>query len=69
MCRQHINVEVPASMGAGTEENIQCKVPKVDKNHWVKTMENIVLYLKLIRAVRGALLAHEIHTTSKYFIF
>ena len=29
------------------------KVPKVDKNNWAKTMENIALHLKLIRGMRG----------------
>ena len=32
-------------------------VPKVDKNDWSKTMENVVLYLKIMRGVRGVLLA------------
>ena len=36
------------------------KVPKVGKNNWVKTMENIVLHLKLGRGMRGAPLAYVI---------
>ena len=28
-------------------------VPKVDKKHWAQTMENIVLFLKFVREVRG----------------
>ena len=34
------------------------KVPKVDKNNLEKTMENIVMYLKLVRGMRGTLLAY-----------
>ena len=33
------------------------KAPKVDKNNREKTMENIVMYLKLVRGMRGTLLA------------
>ena len=29
------------------------KVPKVDKNNWARTMENIVLHLKLIKELRS----------------
>ena len=36
------------------------KVPKVHKDNWAKTIENIVLYLKLVRGVRGVLLAYVI---------
>ena len=34
--------------------------PKVDKNNWVKTMENIVMYLKLMRHMKGTLLAYVV---------
>ena len=30
------------------------KAPKVNKNYWVMTVENIVMYLKLMRGMRGA---------------
>ena len=33
------------------------EAPKVDKNNWAKTMENIVLLLKFVRGMRGTLLA------------
>ena len=33
---------------------------KVDKSSWVKTMESIVLHLKLVMGVRGALLAYNV---------
>ena len=33
---------------------------KVDKNNWAKTIENIVLHLKLMRGMRGALLAYVV---------
>ena len=33
---------------------------KVDKNNWAKTVENIVLHLKLIRGMRGTPLAHVV---------
>ena len=36
------------------------EAPKVDKNYWVKTMENIVLQLKLDGEVRGDPLAYVI---------
>ena len=29
------------------------KAPKVDNNNWAKTMENIVIYFKLVRDMRG----------------
>ena len=35
----------------------EIKAPKVDKNNWVMTMENAVIYLKLVRGMRGTLLA------------
>ena len=34
------------------------EVPKFDKSDWAKPMENIVLHLKLVRGVRGTLLAY-----------
>ena len=34
------------------------EVPKIDKNNWAKTMENIVMYLKLVRGMRGTLLSY-----------
>ena len=34
--------------------------PKFDKNNWVKTVENIVLHLKLIRGMRGVPLAYVV---------
>ena len=34
--------------------------PKVDKNNWAKTIENIVLNLKLVRCIRGALPAYVV---------
>ena len=36
------------------------KAPKVDKNNWAKTMENIVLHLKLVKGMRGALLVYVV---------
>ena len=33
-------------------------MPKVNKNNWAKTMENVVLQLKLLKDMRGALLVH-----------
>ena len=43
------------------------EVPKVDKNKWAKTMENIVLHLKLMSRVSGApvayLVQHHIKVT------
>ena len=36
------------------------KAPKVDKNNWVMTMENIVTYLKLVRGMRGDPLAYVV---------
>ena len=39
------------------EKTDNIKASKVDKNNWAKTMENIVLYLKLVRGVRGSSLA------------
>ena len=36
------------------------KTPKVDKNNWSKTMENIVMYLKLMRGMRGVPLAYVV---------
>ena len=36
------------------------EAPKVDTNKWAKTMENIVLHLKLMRGMRGALLAYVV---------
>ena len=36
-------------------DNIEA--PKVDKNNWAKTMENIVMYLKVVRGMRGTPLA------------
>ena len=34
--------------------------PKVDKSYWTKTMENLELPLKLMRGMRGALLAYVV---------
>ena len=36
------------------------KVPKVGKNNRVKTMEKIVLYLELVRGVRGVPFAYVV---------
>ena len=36
------------------------KAPKVDKNNWVKNMENIVLPLKLVTGMRGLILAYVV---------
>ena len=36
------------------------EAPKVDKNNWAKTVENIVLHLKLIRGILGTLLAYVV---------
>ena len=33
------------------------KAPKIDKNNGAKTMENIVLHVKLVRGMKGNLLA------------
>ena len=35
-------------------------VPKYDKNNWAKTIENVVLHLKLIRGTNGAQFAYVI---------
>ena len=42
-------------MGAGTDKDDNLKVPKADKSNWAKTMEAIVLHLKLIRGARGSM--------------
>ena len=39
--------------------------PKVDKNNWAKTMENILLYLKLVRGMRGTPLAYVVQCNIK----
>ena len=36
------------------------KVPKIDKNNWAKTVEAIVLHLRLIRRVRGVPLVYVV---------
>ena len=36
------------------------KVPKIDKNDWMRTMETIVLHLKLVKGARGAPLAYVV---------
>ena len=36
------------------------KVSEIDKNNWAKTIEKIVLQLKLVRGVRGDLLAYVV---------
>ena len=33
---------------------------KVDKNNWAKIMENIVMYLKLMRGMRGVPLTYVV---------
>ena len=33
---------------------------KVDKNNWAKTVEKIVMYLKLVRGMRRTLLAYVV---------
>ena len=38
----------------------EAETPKVDKSNGVKTMENIVLHLKLVRGMRGALLVYVV---------
>ena len=40
----------------GQKKSDDFEVPKVDKNNWVKPMENIVFHLKLVRGIRGVLL-------------
>ena len=57
VCEQHICAEVPASIQAGAEKSDDIEAPKADKNNWAKAMKNIVLHLKLMREVRGVLLA------------
>ena len=49
------------------------EVPKVDNSNWAKTMENIVLHLKLMRGMRGTPLDYVVwchinvgHIYSKY---
>ena len=44
-------------MGAGKKKTEKAQVPKTGKNNWMKTMENIVLHLKLVRGMRGTMLA------------
>ena len=41
------------------------EVLNVDKNIWAKTMENIILHLKLLRGVRGVLLAYAVRQNIK----
>ena len=41
-------------------KTVEAEAPKVDENNWVKTMEDIVLHLKLVRGLRGTLLAFVI---------
>ena len=36
------------------------KVPKVDKNNWAKPMEHIVLHIKLVRGIKGSMLAYVV---------
>ena len=47
-------------MESEIREADEVDVPMVDDNNWAKTMENIVLHLKLIRGVRGTLLAYVV---------
>ena len=35
-------------------------MPKVDKNNWAKTMENIVMYLRLLIGTRGGALFYVV---------
>ena len=35
-------------------------MPKAEKNYWEKTMENIILHLKLARGVRGVTMAYVV---------
>ena len=44
----------------GQKKKKDLKVPNVDNNNWAKTMENIILYLKLIRGLRGVSLAYVV---------
>ena len=51
-------------------------VPKVDKNNWAKTIENIVLYLKVMRGAWGTPLAYVVwqhlkvvHILSEYLAY
>ena len=52
------------------ETNKDLKEPKVYKNSWAKTMENIVLHLKLLRGMRGVLLTYVVqhHTKVAYIL-
>ena len=47
-------------MGAGKKKADNTNALRVDKKNWAKTMENIVLHLKLVGGVRGALLAYAV---------
>ena len=38
----------------------EAEAPKVDNSNWVKTMENIVLHLKLVRGMRVTPLAYVV---------
>ena len=44
----------------GQKKTDDTEVPKVDNNNWAKTMDNIVLHLKLISGMRGAMLAYVV---------
>ena len=41
------------------------EAPKVNKNNWAKNVENIVMYLKLMRGIREALLAYVVRNHVK----
>ena len=53
LCYQH-----PLELKQKKSDDINA--PKVDKNNWAKTMENIVMYLKLVRGMRGTPLAYVV---------
>ena len=67
-CSRAYNIHCVNSMSLLKYHNI--KLPKVDKNNWAKTMENILLYLKLVRGVRRVLLANvvPVHVKVSHFL-
>ena len=42
------------------KKSYDIEAPKVDRNNWVKTMENIVTYLKLVKGMRGTQLTYVV---------
>ena len=59
MCQQHI-CDAVHQWELEQKKTEDVEGAKVDKNNWAKTMENIVLHFKLIRGMRGFLLANVV---------